>query len=366
MTNKNDTAQAYFASVVQRVIAVHFDENSGSPYWLDRQRSLGLDARRDIKTPEDLALLGPMDESALASRPIEDFIPRSVLPFRREFVVGETAGTLGRPKSAVHRGDEFEAAFVAPFVAAATRLGFPREVNWLFIGPSGPHIIGKAARRCAQAMDSCDPFAVDLDPRWAKKLSAGSFAAQRYLQHVQAQAMAVIETQNVGVIFSTPAVLDGLAGQISPERRQRIRGLHLGGLPVGSAQRVAYQQQFPNAVILSGYGNTLFGVMPELRFSPENGIDYYPHGRRLMVQVVAHDADPAPARLGRRLPYGQRGQVVIHRLDETQFIPNMMERDTAILLPPDSAAAESGFCQDGLRDPQPIVNQTLKPAFGLY
>ena len=41
-----------------------------------------------------------------------------------------------------------------PFVAAAARVHFPRELNWLFIGPSGPHIIGKAARACASAMGS--------------------------------------------------------------------------------------------------------------------------------------------------------------------------------------------------------------------
>ena len=107
MTERQETVREELSCVLKRVVALHFDPASGSPYWLQRQGELGLDARLDIRTPADLALLGPMDESALASRPIEDFIPRSLLGRRREFIVGETAGTLGRPKSAVHRQDEF-------------------------------------------------------------------------------------------------------------------------------------------------------------------------------------------------------------------------------------------------------------------
>jgi hypothetical protein len=64
--------------------------------------------------------------------------------------------------------------------------------------------------------------------------------------------------------------------------------------------------------------------------------------------------------------YGERGQVVAHRLDETQLIVNMFERDTAIRIAPPSDAAADGFRLDGLRDPQPLVDQTIRPALGLY
>ena len=95
-----------------RAIAIHFDPEGGAPYWLERQRRLGIDARAEIRTVADLVKLGPMDQEALSRRPIEDFIPRSMLPRRAEFIRGETAGTLGKPKHAVHRRDEFEAAFI--------------------------------------------------------------------------------------------------------------------------------------------------------------------------------------------------------------------------------------------------------------
>ena len=350
---------------IARIIQIHFDPDGGTPYWLERQRTLGIDARREIRTTDDLLRFGPMDESALARHPIEHFVPRMMPGHRSEFVIGETAGTLGAPKFAVHRADEFHMAFVEPFLAAASRVHFPRELNWLFIGPTGPHIIGKAARACANAMGSPDPFTIDLDPRWAKKLPPGSFALKRYVEHIEQQAMNVLNTQEIGVLFSTPVVLDGLAAKLSESQRSRIRGVHLGGLAVSPEQRSNFQRNFANAVILSGYGNTLFGMMPELAYSKQTGFDYFPHGLRLIVRTIACD-DGAGPNLCRDAAPGQRGRVVVTRLSETQLILNLMERDTAIRLSPPNELAKCGFLLDGLRDPAPIVNAVIKPAVGLY
>ncbi|MBM4085160.1 MAG: hypothetical protein FJ272_10260 [Planctomycetes bacterium] len=362
MTN----AEGLIATRLCRVLAVHFDPQGGSPYWLEKAAALDGDPRETIRSLDDLSRLGPMDEAALASRPVEDFVPRSLWSRRTEFLVAETGGTLGRPKYAVHRADEFEAAFVQPFVVAANKMGFPRGENWLFVGPTGPHIIGKAARACAKAMDSADPFTVDFDPRWAKKMPDGSFARQRYLKHIVDQALRVVETQRIGVLFATPPTLESLAGQVSQEKRRRVRGIHFGGLPVSSELRARLADLFPNAVMLSGYGNTLFGMMPELAYDPKTGIDYFPHGARPVVRVVK----TGDAGCGQRglcpVPYGERGQVLVHRLDETQFIANMLERDSAVRIPPRPDAVSDGFLLDGLRDPQPIVNEVTKPSLGLY
>ncbi|CAN5456479.1 AMP-binding protein [soil metagenome] len=352
--------------MVRRIMAIHFDPTSGSPYWLDRAATLEIDALRDIRTIDDLKAFGPMDESALATRPIEDFIPRSILFRRSELIVAETAGTLGRAKFCVHRRDEFQAAFVDPFVVAADEIDFPRGQNWLFVGPSGPHIIGKSAAACANAMGSPDPFTIDLDPRWAKKLSPGSFGWKRYLDHVNAQVMKILDSQKIGVLFSTPVVLESLATQLSEHQRHAIAGVHLGGVAVSPEQRELFTLAFPSAVILSGYGNSIFGVMPELAFSPEGGFVYYPHRQRLVVRMVPLDNSSANDRLQTNVPIGERGQVVISRLDESQLILNLMERDTAVRAAPLAAAAALGFTNDGVGDPRPIVNHAVKPAVGLY
>lgn len=348
---------------LRHVLGIHFDPNWGTPYWLEREAALGVDVLRDIKTGEDLAVLGPMDQAALACRPVEHFVPKRFHE-ERQIYLAETGGTLGRPKFAVHRHDEFEAAFIDPFCRAAERCAFPKHCHWLFIGPTGPHIIGKAAARCAQVWARGDCFGVDFDPRWAKKLVPGSFAAKRYLDHVQDQALRVLETQSVGVIFSTPAVLETLCHRMEASQRQAIQGLHLGGMSASDDFMQTMAAQFPGAVILSGYGNTLFGMMPQLTYSATQGMAYYPWGHRLHVRLLPESSDALD--LTAQVDYNQRGQVVIHRLDEMQLIVNMVERDTAIRVPPLKAAASLGFVQDGLQDVQPIVTQATQPRLGLY
>jgi thienamycin biosynthesis protein ThnN len=354
-----------FAIRLERVLRLHFDARRGTPYWLQKQHELGIDAVEQIRTIEDLAVLGPMNERALAERPIEDFMPR-VFQDSNDYLLAETAGTLGRPKTAVHRADEFEAAFIVPFVKAARRTGFPEGGHWLYIGPTGPHIIGRAARRCARALGAADAFTVDFDPRWAKKLPAGSFAAQRYLAHVAEQALAVLAVQRIEVLFVTPAVLGSLAEKVGASGRLAIRGIHLGGMAASAEFMQHTAEQFPNAMILSGYGNTLFGMMPQLRYAHETGFDYFPHGDRLVVRLIPLYEDGDEPDIAARVDYGRRGRVMVHRLDEMQFLPNLLERDTAVRVPPERDAAADGFLEDGLRDPQPIRSEIIKPVLGLY
>ena len=121
-------------------------------------------------------------------------------------MVGETAGTSGEPRATTYRDDEFQAAFITPFLRVAQATGFPRGEPWLWVGPSGPHIIGKVVRELARQSGSMDPFSVDFDPRWAKRLADGGLARQRYLEHVSTQALDVLAREPISVLFITPPV----------------------------------------------------------------------------------------------------------------------------------------------------------------
>src|SRR5439155_9658731 len=112
--------------------------------------------------------------------------PRTFHEMLDRFVVGETAGTSGAPTATAYREDEFQEAFVTPFLRVAEATGFPQGEPWLWVGPSGPHIIGKVVRELARQTGSMDPFSVDFDPRWAKRLAEGGLARQRYLDHATA------------------------------------------------------------------------------------------------------------------------------------------------------------------------------------
>jgi hypothetical protein len=335
------------------IVDEHFDPRWGAPWWIDQAPGLGFDPRREIRCVADLERLPPVPREALATLPVERFVPRCHLDSRRDWIVSETGGTTGPAARSVFLAEDFREAFVAPFVAAAERMGFPRERSWLYLGPSGPHVIGKAARACARALGAMDPFSVDLDPRWVRRLPADSLARRRYTEHVIAQAEAVLASQEIGVLFATPPLVAALGERLPRALREGIVGVHLGGMAAEDAfwKRLG-ASWFPNAVALSGYGNSLAGVCPQVEPTGPGGPEYFPHGARLVLDVVEPDA-------------AGRGRVRFHRLDRGAFLPNMLERDLAVRAP--RPAADDGF-GPGVRDPRPAETGAADdaPAEGLY
>jgi len=339
-----------------RVLEEHFDPRWGSPWWLERARELGFDPRREIGRVADLERLPPIPREALASLPVERFVPRRHHERRRDWIVSETGGTTGPPARTVFLADEFHAAFVAPFVAAAERMGFPRERSWLYLGPSGPHVIGKAARACARALGAMDPFAVDLDPRWVRRLPPGSLARRRYTAHVLEQAEAILASQDVGVLFATPPLVAALGERLPRALREAIVGVHLGGM---AAEPGFWKQLgeawFPSAVALGGYGNSLAGVCPQLGPTGPDGPEYFPYGDRLVLDVVGEGGETGDA----------RGRVRFHRLDPGALLPGMLERDVARRAVCDASVGD-GFGGDGVRDPRPAETAAPSDEEGLY
>jgi len=344
------------------LLALHFHPEQGSPYWLQRQAALGVDVRDRVRTFQDLWRLGPFPLADLRRFPVNAFIPRALHSQRDRFIIGETAGTSGAPCATAYRDDEFQQAFIAPFLKVAAATGFPHGFPWLWVGPSGPHVIGKAVRELARQTGSMDPFSVDFDPRWAKRLADGSTARQRYLDHVVAQALDVHDREEIGVIFTTPPALTALAQRLSDRQRESIRGVHYGGVSLTAEAVNDFRVAFPKAVHLAGYGNTLFGVVMEVSDGHRLAMDYFPLGDRVQFQVVQSDADAWPPQ---SCEMGAAGRVLFHRLDESCLLVNVLERDEAErVLPSPGALALGG--REGLRNPRPPAEAAPKLQTGLY
>lgn len=344
---------------LQRALLVHTDPTGGSPYWLERREAL-----RGIERVADLAALGPFPRADLEDRPLLDFVPRALLQRQRsELVLAETGGTTGRPVRAVFTPAELLAGFGEPFLRAGRLRGFPTGGQWLFVGPSGPHVIGQAARLLARLHGALEPFAVDLDPRWAR--AQEGLPAALYQEHVLAQALDLVEREAPDVWFVTPPMLRALAGVLGPEARARVRGIHLGGLPVGGDDMLRFRGQFPRAVLLPGYGNSLLGMLPELEPREDGLAAYFALEGRLVVDVVLPGPDGEPD-LGRPALPGERGRVVCHRLDESFFLPNLVERDEATLVEAPPRGRQLGFAARGLLDPRPVEALVCAASEGLY
>jgi hypothetical protein len=354
---------------LRELLALHFHPEGGSAYWLRRQERLGWDVRDRVRTADDLWLLGPTSPEDLRRFPLREIVPRALHGQWPRFVVGETGGTSGEPRATAYRDDEFQAAFITPFLRAAAATGFPHGEPWLWVGPSGPHVIGKAVRELARQTGSRDPFSVDFDPRWAKRLAEGSLARRRYLDHVTEQALDVLRREEVGVLFITPPALAALAERMTDGEREAIHGVHYGGMSLTSETVNHFRTLFPRAVHLAGYGNTLFGVVMETADAPRRAIDYFPLDDRVQFHLVERAADdrsepaPWPPRL---VGCGETGRVMFHRLDESCLLTGVLERDEAERIAPSPEAVALGGAWDGLRNPRPPAALAGRLQLGIY
>ena len=352
------------STLLKKILKLHLHPETGSPYWLDKQRELGFSICKRIQSLDDLQELGPFDLQELIERPFTDFIPKAVLN-RDGLITGETGGATGAPKTTAYFEDEFHAAFVEPFLSVSNGESAFNNGYWLWLGPGGPHIIGKAARQIAQNTTGCDVFSVDFDPRWYRALTQGTIARKRYLEHLVEQATQIIRQQNIRYMFSTPVMLVELISVMQEEQRQAIEFIYLGGMSVAAATMNELGEAFPNAQLLSGYGNTLFGVSHELApHRPDNQLPvYFPPAERIGIRVVSMDEDKTDSeRLRRVVAFDERGQIVMHRLDQSCFLANVMERDSGIRV----AAASNGNNRDGIKDPQPIQTKQFIVENGIY
>jgi hypothetical protein len=352
---------------VREILGLHFHPEYGSRYWLRRQQELDWNVRKRIHCEEDLWLLGSTPLDDLRRFPVRDFIPQVFHGQFDHFVIGETAGTRGQPCATAYRDDEYDAAFIDPFLRVARATGFPQGLPWLWVGPSGPHIIGKVVRDLARRTGSLDPFSVDFDPRWAKSLAEGSLAQKRYLDHVTTQALDVLQREEIGVLFITPPALAALSRRMSDRQREAIQGVHYGGMSMTAETVNEFRAAFPQAVHLAGYGNTLFGVVMEVEDGPREALDYFPLDDRLRFHLgECHDNGEMPWPPEPVLEPGRPGRVLFHRLDESCLLIGVMERDEAEHVEVSDAAWVLGARRDGLRNPRPASALKQQLSLGLY
>lgn len=307
-----------------QLVRLHTDPQTGSRFWQDRLARLKLSPEQLIADPLSVPPMGAAD---LRGHPIEDLIPAAVLAEQPYLVTGETSGFSGKPVVTAFLEEEFRGGFVTPFVEQARRVGFPLRVNWLWAGPSGPHIVGKAVRAILREVNGVDPFAVDFDPRWFRRQPRDALSARRYLEHILEQTLEVLSEQRVEVIFTTPPVLTLLGERLTPAARDAIRGVHYAGMAMTVDEYRRHRQAFPNAVHMSGYGNSLFGMFPETGFGAD-GLRYATPSDRIVVEVVRREGD-------RYVPcaIGETGQVMVSRYDRSALILNMLQEDVATRTP---------------------------------
>jgi phenylacetate-coenzyme A ligase PaaK-like adenylate-forming protein len=335
-----DDPEAYLRAAV----AWHFGEDTGSPFWLRTAQTLNFNPLTDVKSVADLRLF-PNLLSELRNVPVEDLIPRgygSVPPVPQIF---ESGGTTGAPKRTVQLPD-----WVAQVVDWQTEDfaagGFQRGQGFLCLMPSGPHGVGYFSRLVSERLGSTF-HAIDIDPRWVKKLAARDAASEvaAYIDHIVEQAVFVLQTQHVANLHTTPPLLEAIArnDHVLDLVNGKIRYLLLSGAHVDVDTLDLLRDIFPNTTITMAFGSTMVLSQAVTRTDGDTFI-FDPRTPYVVFWVIDPDT-------GEQVPYGQRGQVVMNHISKGMFIPNNLERDEAIRMP-----GPAGQLSDSVSEVRPVAS----------
>jgi phenylacetate-coenzyme A ligase PaaK-like adenylate-forming protein len=333
--------QAY----LQAALRWHFRPDTGSPYWLKRARALDFDPLTDVKTFEDLALF-PNIVDELRDVPVRDLVPAGYGPNPPTPAVFESGGTTGAPKRVIVLPD-WEEQVTAWHAAELVEQPGLRDSGLLMIGPTGPHMFGQLQRGVAAAINSV-LFTIDLDPRWVKKLVARGAADEvaAYVDHIIDQAGHILRTQDVTLIVTTPPLLQAIARRddLVDVINDKVLRIQVGGAHLDEDTRDILREIFPDATLQNGFGSTMIlGATPTRHsLSEEDPVIFDARSPYITFSVI----DP---QTGRPVGYGERGQVVMNHVSKAMFLPNNLERDTAIRV-----AGPAGQVGDSLSEVKPV------------
>jgi len=305
---------------VREMVAWHFDPETGCPFWLDFASRLDFDPREKISSYDDLKVLGHFEDEWLRGGPVRRWVPKGLEG--EPLYVFETGGSTGLPKSRVNIAD-FQTDYEL-FSETLSDDSFPKNSDWLMLGPTGPRRLRLAIEHLAQHRGGV-AFHVDLDPRWVNKLiKAGKHDEMHlYKEHVIDQALKILRGhESVRCLFTTPKLLEALCEKVSLTQAG-IRGIFCGGTEMNSQfHRFAREELVPGIDFIPTYGNTLMGLACCKPFTEgDYDITYYPPAPRAIFELV-DPADPS-----RRVDYGETGRVMLTTLTREFFMPRFLERD---------------------------------------
>lgn len=335
----------------RHVVRRTFDPAAGAPYWLRRAAELDFDPL-DITGYDQLTAFGPFPLDVLRGQDPADLVPLAVpRPITgRIWDSGGTTGTPCRvhytPDMLLHRGAWRRWSFVAE--------GFEPHRTWLQATPTGPHLIGNGTWEAAE-LHAGLVYAVDMDPRWVKRLIRDNRLAEanEYSAHLVDQMTDVLRHGRVDYLNTTPALFQILLRR-HPDLASTLRGVRLSGTQISPDMYRDFLTALGGGICGRSYGNT-FGNGAGLPAEQDGEIlPYVPNFPQVTMAVVDRD-DWATT-----VPYGATGRVRLTVLHEDLFLPNILERDQALRY-------ETGpdWPTDGVANVRPLQITNTAPE-GLY
>lgn len=325
-------AQEQLDKHAYETIQWHFHDSTGSPFWLQKKAELKFDPLKDVKCYADIQKFPLFEDDWLRGGPINRWVPKGLAG--KPVYVFETGGTTGIPKSRMVIEDHW--TDYENFSETLPEKYFPKNSNWLMLGPSGPRRLRLAVEHlCQHRGGIC--FCIDLDPRWVVKLIKKGWMEhlEAYKDHCIDQVLAILSAgHDIKCMFTTPKLLEALCTKLEKQGKTfkdtGITGIFSGGTEfTPQFTRFCVEEYFGGPPEESGiymtptYGNTLMGLACSKPVGAADGykITYYAPQPRAVVEVVDFD-DPM-----KLVPHGQSGRVKLTTLTKELFVPGFLERD---------------------------------------
>jgi acyl-coenzyme A synthetase/AMP-(fatty) acid ligase len=179
-----------------------------------------------------------------------------------------------------------------------------------------------------------------------------------YVDHLIEQTTHILQTQDVANLHTTPPLLEAIARNppATDLVNEKIRFTLLSGAHVDVDTLDLLCDIFPNTAISMVFGSTMILSQAITRATGDGEpFVFDPRGPYVVFSVVNPDT-------GEDVPYGERGQVVMNHVSKGMFLPNNLERDSAVRLP-----GPPGQVGDSLSEVTPVAAFDGEPVIeGVY
>lgn len=361
LDEKIKNARAQLDAHVREIVRWHFSPDTGTPFWLAKAKEFKFNPLTDVNGWDDLKKFPFFEDDWLRGGPVNRWIPNGMKD--RAWYVFETGGTTGIPKSRVVC-DDFRIDYEM-FSDSLPDKFFPRNSNWLMLGPSGPRRLRLAVEHLCQYRGGIC-FCIDLDPRWVVKTIKKGWMEhlKAYQDHCIDQAMTILSAgHDVKCMFTTPKLLDALCKRLEAEgssiEKTGITGIFCGGTEMTSQWiRFTIEEYLGSGVYIAPtYGNTLMGLaaaeMPTAK--DKYKIAYYAPQPRAVAEVVDFKD------YNQLVPVGGTGRVLLTTLTKEFFVPRFAERDEGEREPPSEK-----YPWDGVSGVRPFHEIAATTTVGVY
>ncbi len=366
LAKKISEAKAALDEHTVRTVHWHFSDDTGSPFWLEKKRTLKFNPLTDIKCFDDLKKFDEFEDEWLRGGPIERWIPKGHAG--KPAYVFETGGTTGVPKSRMVIEDHWKD--YENFSHTLPDKYFPKGSNWLMLGPSGPRRLRLAVEHLAQYRGGIC-FCIDLDPRWVVKLIKKGWMEhlEEYKKHCIDQAVTILTANHdIKCMFTTPKLLESL-GEALEAKGTSLAEMGITGIFSGGTEFTPQWTRFCVEELLGGspdeggvymtptYGNTLMGLACSKPITKADGykISYYAPQPRAATEVVKFD------NYNEVVGYGETGRVKLYTLTDEFFVPGFMERDEG-----EREAPFDTYPWDGVSGVRPFHELASSTTVGVY